>query len=192
MVVMGVGLVGTLIAEQAWVDEEAGAALRYVLMARGMLAGMLLLSAAMLFIARIAESAERSEQAARLLLDTVTSFLDELPIAAFVVSADGRPIYSNKASYRLLGKGIEDVSSDELAGTYQAFVRGTDDPYPAERMPILRALAGEQGATADDMEIRVGDEVHALQIWANPVRDENGRIRFAIAGFVEQGGTLVR
>ena len=99
----------------------------------------------------------------------LTAFVEALPAAVFVINADGKPFYANERSRLLLGIGTaENASSEDLAEIYQAYVAGTDDRYPTERMPLLRALDGTT-SMVDDMEIdrdsvRVPLEVHGAPL----------------------------
>jgi len=73
---------------------------------------------------------------------------------------------------------------DNQAQTYAAFLKGTDNPYPADRVPIVRALAGER-CTVDDMEIERLDGRIQLEVWGAPVYDNQGKIKYAIATFAD-------
>jgi PAS domain S-box-containing protein len=126
---------------------------------------------------------ERADQALRDGLGTFVQFLEDLPVAVFVIDASGRPFYANRASRELLGKGVDpDIAPEELASTYRTYVAGTDQEYPVERMPIMRALAGESHA-ADDFEIRLPDRTICVEVWASPILDARGDVIYAIAAF---------
>ena len=112
-------------------------------------------------------------------------FLDDMPIAVFVLNAAGTPLYANIAAQRILGKGVAPNSGHkQLAETYGAFIAGTDTPYPVERMPVVRALSGEH-STVEDMEVRHPDRTIPVQVWAGPIYDTEGRLLFALAAFVD-------
>lgn len=112
-------------------------------------------------------------------------FVQNLPIAVFVVGRDGRPCYANPAAIELLGKGADPASGpDELGQVYRAYLSGTDHEYPRDRMPIVRALRGESCAV-DDMEIRRPEGTVALQVWGTPVYDATSGIKYAIAAFTD-------
>src|SRR5947209_8717401 len=84
-------------------------------------------------------------------------FLDAMPVGVFIGLPGGRPYYANAEAIRLLGRGVlPSAVTSELATVYQAYVAGTDEPYPAERIQMVRALAGET-VHDDDMEIRRPD-----------------------------------
>jgi len=112
-------------------------------------------------------------------------FLDDMPIAVFVLDVHGAPVYANRAAQQILGRGVApDAGPDKLAQTYSAYVAGTDTPYPAERMPVVRALAGER-STVEDMEVRHPDRTIPVQVWAGPLYDSDGKLMFALAAFVD-------
>ena len=110
-------------------------------------------------------------------------FIANLPLAIFVLDAAGQPTYANEAARQLLGKGIDPrAAPDHLAEVYQAFVAGTEQPYPTHRMPIVRALAGET-SVVDDMEIRRAGESRRIRVWGSPIRDPLGHVEFGLAVF---------
>ncbi len=111
--------------------------------------------------------------------------LDALPVAVFVLGADGHPFYANQAATTLLGKGVDpDVDTESLAEVYHAFLAGTERPYPAERMPLVRALAGER-TMVSDMEIAHPERRVPIRVWGSPMRDPQGGHPYALAVFVD-------
>jgi diguanylate cyclase (GGDEF)-like protein/PAS domain S-box-containing protein len=110
-------------------------------------------------------------------------FLEAVPVGIFVLDSRGRPYYANQSAQHLLGKGIDpQFSTGKLAETYHSYLAGTDQPYPADRMPITRALNGER-VTTDDMEIQRPEGRIPLQVSATPIYDSNGHIVYAVAAF---------
>jgi diguanylate cyclase (GGDEF)-like protein len=108
--------------------------------------------------------------------------LDQVPVGIFVLSARGTPYYANQHAKKLLGRGIVPSPADKLAETYEAYEAGTDRTYPTNRLPILRALAGEV-SECSDIEIRRGDESVPLHVVGAPVHDSHGDLLYAVAGF---------
>ncbi len=114
-------------------------------------------------------------------------FLEALPVGVFIINKEGKPYYANEISKRILGKGIAPGAGiDQLSEVYQAYHSETGKLYPADRLPIVRALGGET-VTIDDMEIRAPDKTRQVQVWAGPVFDTNGKVEYAIAAFVDIG-----
>ena len=113
----------------------------------------------------------------------LVAILDGLPIGIFVLAGNGTPMYANRAAQQLLGDSPDpSIGPEQLAGRYRAVVAGTDEPYPSERMPIVRALAGFTSAV-EDMEIdRPGRRV-AVDVWAAPVLAPDASVAYAVAAF---------
>jgi PAS domain S-box-containing protein len=111
-------------------------------------------------------------------------FVEGIPEGVFVVDAEGRPAYANHAFQLLIGKSIQEIERGlddmSLLETFGAYVSGTDQPYPAERDPLVRALSGE-GSTTSDMEIRWPDKDVPVEVTGAPIYDENGDILYAVA-----------
>ena len=113
-------------------------------------------------------------------------FLDAMPVAVFVATPGGQPFYANAEAERLLGRGVvPDIGADELAETYSAFVIGTDQIYPTESLPIVRAFLGESSHLLD-MEIRKPDgDVTPIEIWGRPVGGARGEVEYSLAVFAD-------
>ncbi|MBD0300431.1 MAG: PAS domain S-box protein, partial [Nitrososphaera sp.] len=110
----------------------------------------------------------------------LTQFLEAMPIGVGVLGADGQPYYVNRKAKEIFGKGIvPDTSSEQLSEVYQVYQAGTNQKYPTENLPIVRALKGES-ATADDAEVHQGDKIIPLEIFATPIYDRQGNIVYAI------------
>ena len=110
--------------------------------------------------------------------------LENVPLGIFVSDEVGQIVFANAGAQKILGKGVvSTVAIDEFAAVYQAYLAGTDQLYPAARMPLVRALTGE-AATVDDMEIHQGDQVISLIVKGAPILDE-GRIVAAVVAFID-------
>lgn len=113
----------------------------------------------------------------------LAQFLEAMPVGVFALNSKGESYYANQAAQRILGKSIvTGATTDQLTATYQAYLAGTDQLYPTEQQPIIRALNGET-TTTDDMEIRQVDKIIPLEVSATPVFDEKGQLVYAIATF---------
>jgi signal transduction histidine kinase/CheY-like chemotaxis protein len=112
------------------------------------------------------------------------ALLDDLPLAVFVVDTAGTPIYANVASVELLGNGLLETGPEAMSHLYGVYVAGSDTEYPMERLPVVRALAGET-TWVNDIEIQHADRRVSLEVWGAPVRDSQGVIRFGMAAFTD-------
>ncbi|MFM7426064.1 MAG: EAL domain-containing protein [Elainella sp.] len=76
--------------------------------------------------------------------------------------------------------------SEQQAGDYAlhnlAYLAGTDQPYPAENLPILLALEGKS-STIDDVELACQSRRIPLEISGTPIRDVAGEVAYAVVAF---------
>ncbi|BDI19687.1 hypothetical protein ANSO36C_54890 [Nostoc cf. commune SO-36] len=114
----------------------------------------------------------------------LNQFLEAMPVGVFIIDAEGEPYYTNQIGQQILGQGAIAVSSEKLSEVYQAYLAGTDQFYPSDRLPILRALLG-QSTRIDDMEIRSYDKITPIEVLGKPIYDESGNLAFAMATFFD-------
>ncbi|MEH2361815.1 AAA family ATPase [Nostoc sp.] len=113
----------------------------------------------------------------------MTQFLEAVPVGIGIVDAAGRPYYANQQGIQLMGKEIDpSVTPDQIAEIYQFYLARTDQKYPTEKLPIIRALSGER-TTVDDIEIRQNNATIPVEAWGTPVFDEQGDVAYAIVAF---------
>nr|MDZ8016259.1 PAS domain S-box protein [Nostoc sp. ZfuVER08] len=113
----------------------------------------------------------------------ITQFLEAIPVGIGIVDATGCPYYTNQCGSQLIGKETDtSIAPEQISEAYQLYVAGTDQIYPAERLPIVRALKGERIWT-EDIEIRRGHTTILIEARGTPVFDQQGNITYAIATF---------
>ncbi|MEH2462163.1 protein kinase domain-containing protein [Nostoc sp.] len=110
----------------------------------------------------------------------MAQFLEAIPIGIGIMDAVGSPYYFNQRAIQLLGKGIDpSVTLDQISEVYQIYLAGTDQKYPTEKLPVMRALSGEH-TRIDDSEIRRNNVTIPVEAWGTPVFDEQGNVAYAI------------
>ncbi|MBD2120881.1 AAA family ATPase [Trichocoleus sp. FACHB-262] len=110
-------------------------------------------------------------------------FLEAVPVGIGVLDAAGRAYYVNQRGMQLMGKGIDPTATPDLIPeVYQFYLTGTDQNYPPEKLPIVRALSGDR-TTVDDLEIHQNDKIIPVEVWGTPIFDEQGNVTYAIAAF---------
>ncbi|HEY9675180.1 MAG TPA: AAA family ATPase [Waterburya sp.] len=110
-------------------------------------------------------------------------FLEAVPVGIGVLDAAGRTYYVNQRGIQLTGKGIDpSVEPDQIPEVYQFYRAGTNQNYPTENLPIIRALSGER-TTVDDLEIHQNNATIPVEVWGTPIFDEQGNVVYAIAAF---------
>jgi predicted ATPase/signal transduction histidine kinase/GAF domain-containing protein/tRNA A-37 threonylcarbamoyl transferase component Bud32 len=113
----------------------------------------------------------------------MAQFLEAIPVGIGIVNAAGHPCYANRRGIELMGQAIDpSVPPDQLAEVYQFYVSGTNQIYPTERLPAIRALSGEH-TRIDDMDIQQGNATIPIEVWGTPVFDEQGDVVYGIVAF---------
>lgn len=113
----------------------------------------------------------------------LTQLLEAVPVGIFVVDGIGKPCYINSWAEKILGKSlVSDVVPGNLSEVYQTYCAGSNELYPIDLQPIMRALRGEV-VRVDDVEIHRPDRIVPIEVWATPIYDERKNIVYAIAAF---------
>ncbi|HTV17380.1 MAG TPA: ATP-binding protein [Polyangiaceae bacterium] len=112
--------------------------------------------------------------------DLIPSPLDVLPVGVCV--GDARTIvYGNRAAAELLGRQVKSgLALTELAERHAIYQAGTDELYPTDSLPLVRAAHGD-ACSADDLELRRGADRVRVTMQAAPLHDRAGRVLFAVA-----------
>ncbi|WP_135468079.1 PAS domain S-box protein [Crenalkalicoccus roseus] len=129
---------------------------------------------------RRARQAESARLAARL-----QAVLDHVPVGVVLAEApSGRIILANRRAARMLG--VPEMAAAGVAdyARYQAF-DGEGRLVPAEARPLARALAGESPASAELRMRRPGGDSVWIRAQAAAIRDDEGRIAFAVAALMD-------
>ncbi|WP_375562886.1 PAS domain S-box protein [Bernardetia sp. OM2101] len=124
------------------------------------------------------EEQEKVKQNEKLLF----RFLDRIPVGVAIIDKQGSPFFTNDIAKKLLGDAGDIGEGENIATVYPAKIAGTDEDYPLEKLPLIRALQGEEIRT-DDMEIVKDSKRIPLQANASPIRTDNGDIEYAISIF---------
>ncbi len=156
-----------------------------LLISFGGLVSVILLLVVFLFLTREIQQRAKVEKEIRDSEQRFNGFLETVPAGIFILNADGKPFYANNEAKKILGAGIvPHASPDNLSETYNAYIQGTDKPYPSELIPIVRALKGER-TTISDIEIWKPDAIIPLLVTGAPIYDSTGNLQYAMAAFID-------
>ncbi len=136
-----------------------------------------------------------TEQANRVLGESerrLAQFLDALPVGVVILDAGRKLHYVNQRVSQMFGRsdpkiGLGHAWDEILAERVSVYMAGSQDSYPPERRPLTRALQGES-AVVDDLEIEQNGQRISLEVWAQPIFDEQGNIQYAISAFQDITG----
>jgi PAS domain S-box-containing protein len=117
-------------------------------------------------------------------IDELRAVLEALPIAVFVMGPDGQPHYCNHFARRMAGGKHATATLKQLAEQNKVRRRSTGRPMTWPEFPIVRALRGE--FTVDhDIEVTFPERTIALGVYAGPLEDDHGQVRYALAAFAD-------
>jgi PAS domain S-box-containing protein len=129
------------------------------------------------------ESLLRSEQLLAEHKHILQSILASMSDGVVVAGGDGRFLEFNPAAERILGVGRLDISPAQWTEKYQLYLPDRETPYPAEDLPLARAMQGE---AVDEVEIyirRSPTDGTWLNVNARPLQDGSGVVQGGVAVF---------
>jgi signal transduction histidine kinase len=113
--------------------------------------------------------------------DLLPALLDAIPVGICLAADEGTLVFGNRAAAALLGRRLKaGLGLDALPERHGIYRAGTDELYPSDELPLVRAVRGET-CSADDLELPRGAQRVRLTMQAVPLRDRSGRSRFAVA-----------
>jgi PAS domain S-box-containing protein len=116
--------------------------------------------------------------------DWLRCILDSLTDGVVVTDHSGRFLVFNPAAARILGVGALDIPASEWSAIYGCFRSDMITPFPAEELPLARALTGE---TVDGEEIFIRNPNRPEGAWITisgaPVRGNDGSVQGAVVVF---------
>jgi PAS domain S-box-containing protein len=111
----------------------------------------------------------------------LAQILETVPVGIVVVDAQGKFYYTNDKAQRFMGQTFSpDAIADNFCAVHHWYIAGTDQFYPTENLPIVRALQGQR-SIVHDIEIHQDDQIIPIETWSKPILDEQGEIIYAIA-----------
>ncbi len=120
----------------------------------------------------------------------LAQILEALPLGIVVYNRDQKPTYINKRTSEIIGNPHSNIQAEpgdesifsKAMGRFSFWVAGSDQQYPPEKTPLYSALNGIAAST-DNIEMTRGDERVPLEIWASPIKNDDGGIDAAVAVF---------
>jgi len=125
----------------------------------------------------------QGEAALRKEVESLRSILLSLSEGVIVADRNGKFVFFNPVAERILGIGLRDIEPDEWTEVYGCFLPDKVTPYPANQLPLARAMRGEE--VADEVIFVRNPEVPS-GVWilasARPVRNAEG---------IAEGGVVI-
>jgi PAS domain S-box-containing protein len=125
--------------------------------------------------------AKNAAEAAHRLLDSI---LKNMADGVVVADESGEFILFNEVAERLLGVGAENVGVENWSKHYGVFLVDRVTPYPAQQLPLARAMRGEESTDVETFIRNVNrPEGIYLSVNGRPLRDEDGTLRGGVVVF---------
>ncbi len=114
------------------------------------------------------------------------TFLNSVPVGISVFDARGKVVIVNQIGEKILGDAsLISLDREDFSAAYQIYLSETEQLYPREKLPVVRALKGET-VLVEDMEIRQADgKIIPLEVRTTPVFDRQGEVIYAINAFID-------
>ena len=107
----------------------------------------------------------------------LNSVMESISDGIVVADTDGRYILFNHAGARILGTGPTDVPLSDRPAKYGLFRPDTTTPFPADQLPLARAISGEQtGVESVFVRNEANPEGIHVTVIGSPLRSEEGVI----------------
>lgn len=129
-------------------------------------------------LAQKVQELSRSEQAVRQQTRILQSILDSLSDGVVVADERGEFILFNPAARRILGLRPACTDSSTWAQAYGLYLPDMVTPYPADSLPLVRAMRGEEVNEAE-LFVRRPDLAEGIWVSANarPLQTDKGDMR---------------
>jgi PAS domain S-box-containing protein len=108
---------------------------------------------------------------------------DAIPLGIVSVNWNGQIQHMNRAAKSLLGEPDPYLKLEEWPQNFGLYLDDGTMPFPAQKLPLLRALRGEEVREPEEIILRKGGSDKGIWIVmsAELLRDENGNVDGAIA-----------
>jgi signal transduction histidine kinase/response regulator RpfG family c-di-GMP phosphodiesterase len=133
-------------------------------------------------VAHQQEALARSEAAYRRQTKILRSVLDSMGDGVLVTDDSGKVVLLNPSAEQMVGRAATGTHQSQWVERYGIYVPGTDKPYPADELPLARAMRGE---TADGIELYIRNDYKPegmfVSVSVRPLKDDGGEIKGGVA-----------
>jgi PAS domain S-box-containing protein len=134
-------------------------------------------------LSRQADELKRSRQALEHQTLMLQSVLDSMTEGLAAADEEGKFVIWNTAAEKILGMGASDLPSQQWTEHYGLFLNDTVTPFPADQLPVVRAVRGEVSTTEMFVRNPKIAEGAWIEVNAGPLKDKQGMVRGGVAAF---------
>jgi len=134
-------------------------------------------------LSRQAEELLRSQLALETQKLMLQSVLDSMAEGLVAADEQGKFIIWNPAATKILGLGAANLPTREWTSYYGVYLEDMVTPFPADQLPLARAIRGE--ASAAQMFVRNPELAEGtwIEASASPLKDKSGAVRGGVVAF---------
>jgi PAS domain S-box-containing protein len=118
--------------------------------------------------------------------------LDNMGEGLIAADEEGKFFIWNEAAKKLMGRDAYDLPSEQWTTHYRVFLPDEITPYPADDLPLARALRGESVEVELIVERTEGDDKVWLEVAARPIKDAQGKLCGGVAVLRDITGRKLR
>ena len=134
-------------------------------------------------LARQAVELVRSQQALERQSRMLQSVLDSIADGLVAADEQGRFIIWNPAAQKILGLGPANLGSQGWSEHFGLFLDDTVTPFPAEQLPLARAIRGETSTAQMFVRNPELEEGAWIEVNGGPLKDKDGGVRGGVVAF---------
>jgi PAS domain S-box-containing protein len=135
------------------------------------------LGAQALELSRYAEELSTSQEALQSQTLMPQSVLDSIAEGLVVADENGKFIVWNPAAENFLGQGAANVPPSQWSEYYRVYLPDMVTPFPADQLPLARAIGGEASSTEMFVHNPQLDHGVWIEISGGPLKDKSGALR---------------
>jgi PAS domain S-box-containing protein len=134
-------------------------------------------------LSRQAEELFRSQLALETQKLMLQSVLDSMVEGLVAADEQGKFIIWNPAATKIIGLGAANLPTGEWTSHYGIYLEDMVTPFPADQLPLARAIRGE--ASAAQMFVRNPELAEGtwIEASASPLKDKSGAVRGGVVAF---------
>jgi PAS domain S-box-containing protein len=130
-----------------------------------------------------AEELARSRQALEDKTLMLQSVLDSMSEGLVVADVEGKFILWNPAADKLLGLGAANIGTQESNQHYGLYLPDNLTPFPADKLPLARAIQGEASRAVMFVRNPARAEGIFVEAYASPLKDKHGMVNGGVVAF---------
>ncbi|MGA8215592.1 MAG: PAS domain S-box protein [Candidatus Sulfotelmatobacter sp.] len=134
-------------------------------------------------LSRQSEELHRSRQALESQSLMLQCVLDSMAEGLVAADEQGKFIIWNSAAAKILGLGAANLPSKEWTAHYGLYLEDMVTPFPADQLPLVRAIRGETNTTCMFVRNPELDGGVWIEVNGGPVKDGSGVARGGVVAF---------